>query len=259
MIKIEPIPAYADNYIWCLYDDSSAQAVIVDPGDAKPVLDYLKANNLALAAIIITHHHFDHIGGVEELLSHNQVSVYGPDNNTIASITHTLTEGARINLLGLDFEVLCIPGHTLDHIAYYCENGSEGPLVFCGDTLFAGGCGRVFEGDPAMMYSSLNKLAALPLDTRIYCAHEYTLGNLAFAKAVEPANTELLQRIVTDTSKRSESLPTVPSLLSLEKATNPFLRCDVDSVIGAAQAFKGKIYHDPVEVFATIRSWKDNF
>lgn len=259
MIKIEPIPAFDDNYIWCLIDEQSRQAAIVDPGDATAVIDYLAAQQLQLHAIIITHHHFDHVGGVEQLLAHCPVKVFGPINDAISSITDPLAQGDTVSLFGLEFEVFTVPGHTLDHIAYFSDNSSAGPVLFCGDTLFAGGCGRLFEGDPAMMLESLTKLAALPGPTRVYCAHEYTLANLQFAQAVEPDNIELQQRITLDGHKRQQSLPTVPSLLSLEKATNPFLRCDTGSVIDSAQSRNGQIGTDPVEVFATIRSWKDNF
>lgn len=259
MIKIEPIPAYSDNYIWCMYDEMTRKAVVVDPGDASPVKRFLATNKLELLAILITHHHFDHTGGVEALLDNRPVPVYGPCNASIVSITDQLKEGDQLKLLGVSFSVLSIPGHTLDHIAFYCADSSRGPVVFCGDTLFAGGCGRLFEGDPAMMLNSLNKLAALPANTGIYCAHEYTLSNLEFAKVVEPDNSELQKRMAIDKHKRQQNLPTVPSLLSLEKATNPFLRCDTVPVIESAVRINQQISTAPVEVFATIRNWKDNF
>ena len=259
MIKIEAIPAYEDNYIWCLFDSETRQAIVVDPGDAQPVLTTLEALNLELAAIFITHHHFDHVGGVEQLLATHPCTVYGPANDAINSINVSLTEGDHVDALGLSFQINCVPGHTLDHIAFYADNVDGGPVLFCGDTLFAGGCGRLFEGDAAMMVNSLGKLSAMAGDTRVYCAHEYTLANLKFASAVEPGNDELQQRIVSDSAKREQAIPTVPSLLSLEKATNPFLRCDVGTVIDSAQRKKGSLCRDPVEVFATIRSWKDNF
>lgn len=259
MIKIETIPAYEDNYIWCLFDSETRQALVVDPGDAQPVLARLEALNLELAAIFITHHHFDHVGGIEQLLAVHPCTVYGPSNDAIDAINVSLTEGDHVNALGLSFQITCVPGHTLDHIAFYADSVDGGPVLFCGDTLFAGGCGRLFEGDAAMMLGSLEKLGSLPGDTRVCCAHEYTLANLKFANAVEPGNNALQQRITRDTAKREQAIPTVPSLLSLEKATNPFLRCDVSSVIDSAQRKKGSICRDPVEVFATIRSWKDNF
>lgn len=259
MIKIEAIPAFDDNYIWCFFDSETRQALVVDPGDAEPVIKHLQTLNLTLAAIFITHHHYDHVGGVEQLLEQHPCPVYGPDNDAIASIDVSLNEGGQLTQLGHCFEVYCVPGHTLDHIAFYCDSVDGGPVLFCGDTLFAGGCGRLFEGDAAMMLDSLQKLASLPGETRVYCAHEYTLANLSFASAVEPGNDELQQRLVSDTAKRKQAIPTVPSLLSLEKATNPFLRCDVSSVIDSAQQKKANIDRSPVEVFATIRTWKDNF
>ncbi len=259
MIKIEAIPAYQDNYIWCMYDQHSRQAVVVDPGDAQPVLQMLAARQLVLDAIIITHHHFDHVGGVDDLLAANPVSVYGPVNDTIPQLTDQLVENDHVELLGLDFTVFEVPGHTLDHIAFFSTATDDQPILFCGDTLFAGGCGRLFEGDAAMMHHSLSKLAALPAQTRVYCAHEYTLANLDFAIAVEPDNADLQQRIKQDRRTREQSLPTVPSALALEKATNPFLRCDTGSIIDRAQQIKGAECVGAAEVFATIRNWKDNF
>jgi len=258
MIKITPIAAFSDNYIWCLYDDQSKQALIVDPGDAAPVQAFLAEHKLTLAAILITHHHFDHTGGIERLLanSEHEIAVFGP--GSIQNINQPLQEGDTIEVLNLNFEVLAIPGHTLDHIAYYCDTGPTEPLVFCGDTLFAGGCGRVFEGTGAMMAASLDKLAALPAATAVYCAHEYTLANLAFARAVEPNNNPLNQRIVEAEKKRQQGLPTVPSTIALELATNPFLRCNQDDVVAAASTQTSST-EDSVAVFCAIRSWKDNF
>ncbi len=223
MIHIEPIPAFNDNYIWCISDDTSRKAAVVDPGDAAPVEQALLDRQLELSAILITHHHFDHTGGIEQLIKHRNIPVYGPENDAVALINHRLNERSTLSLFGLNFSVLEIPGHTLDHIALYCADTGLGyPVVFCGDTLFAGGCGRIFEGDPAMMLNSLHKLAALPAATRVYCAHEYTLGNLSFANAVEPDNDALNERIRTDSKRRQDNIPTVPSVLATEFATNPF-------------------------------------
>jgi len=258
MIKITPIAAFTDNYIWCLYDDQSNRALVVDPGDGAPVQTFLAEHGLTLEAILITHHHFDHTGGIESLLAATErnIAVYGP--STITSVNQPLQEGDNIEVLTLNFDVLAIPGHTLDHIAYYCDNGPTEPLVFCGDTLFAGGCGRVFEGTGAMMAASLGKLAALPATTAVYCAHEYTLANLAFAKAVEPNSNPLHKRIIEAEQKRQQDLPTVPSTIAMELATNPFLRCSNDDVIAAARTQTTNA-EDSVAVFCAIRGWKDNF
>jgi hydroxyacylglutathione hydrolase len=257
MLTIEPIPAFNDNYIWLLYDTQSREAAVVDPGDAAPVLQTLQDMQLKLTGILITHHHFDHVGGVAELVTACNPVIYGPHNPAIAGISQRLRAGDRIEVLGQSFEVLEVPGHTLDHIAYY--HGGDMPLLFCGDTLFAGGCGRLFEGTPAMMHQSLQKLAALPPATRVYCAHEYTLANLAFARAVEPDNVELLRRVADAEATRARDEPTVPSDLGLELATNPFLRCSREDLIASLQA-QGKLAgKSPVDVFATVRGWKDQF
>jgi hydroxyacylglutathione hydrolase len=259
MIKIEAIPAFSDNYIWCLYDDQTKQAALVDPGEAKPVKDALAKKQLSLAAIIITHHHFDHTGGVDELLAERNVPVYGPINQQIPQITHRLEDRDCVEILGIPFDVITIPGHTLDHIAFYSTALPEGPILFCGDTLFAGGCGRVFEGNPAMMHESLSRIANLPANTVFYCAHEYTLANLQFALAVEPNNQSLRARIESDTQRRNQGQATVPSTLAVEKKTNPFLRCGEPDVAEAAKTRSGQPTEDAVEVFAVIRGWKDNF
>lgn len=257
MLTIEPIPAFNDNYIWLLYDQQSREAVVVDPGDAAPVRQALRDRRLSLSGILITHHHFDHVGGVAELIADFQAVVYGPNNPAIASVDKRLGAGDSIEVLGHAFEILEVPGHTLDHIAYY--HGGDTPLLFCGDTLFAGGCGRVFEGTAPMMHQSLEALAALPPTTRVYCAHEYTLANLAFARAVEPDNANLLQRIASAEAARSRNEPTVPSELALELATNPFLRSGQADLQASLRA-QGKLAGDsPVDVFATVRAWKDSF
>jgi len=257
MLNIHPIAAFADNYIWLIYDPSSRQAFVVDPGDAQPVLDTLQAMQLELAGILITHHHFDHIGGVQALCDIYQPVVYGPLNPAINGITRRLQAGARLDVLGMSFEVLEVPGHTLDHIAYVHRGRS--PLVFCGDTLFAGGCGRLFEGNPAMMLQSLQSLAALPPSTRVYCAHEYTLANLAFAREVEPDNVALAQRSALAAATRQRGEPTVPSDIGLERATNPFLRCNVEELRESLRQL-GKLQRESTEeVFTLVRGWKDNF
>lgn len=258
MLSIQPIPAFDDNYIWLIHDDTTRQAFVVDPGDASPVLDALQKLQLELAGILITHHHFDHVGGLEQLCSHYQPVVYGPHNPAINGLSRQVGAGDSVDVLGQSFEVLEVPGHTLDHIAYL-NCALDQPLLFCGDTLFAGGCGRVFEGTPPMMHESLQVLAALPPTTRVYCAHEYTLANLAFARAVEPDNVELAQRISDAEATRARGVPTVPTDIALELATNPFLRCAHPQLLGALRS-QGRLQgQTPAEVFATVRGWKDNF
>ncbi len=257
MITIEPVAAFSDNYIWLLSDPASGQAVVVDPGDAAPVEAALAERGLTLAGIMITHHHFDHVGGLAALKQAWSCAVWGPHNPSIDGIDITLAEGEQVEILGLTFDILEVPGHTLDHIAYFHSAGE--PLLFCGDTLFAGGCGRVFEGTFPMMHASLQKLATLPADTRVYCAHEYTLANLAFARAVEPDNAALAARITDAEATRARDEPTVPSTLGLELATNPFLRAGQPELV-TALAGSGKLQGETGdEVFATVRAWKDSF
>jgi len=257
MLTVEPIPAFNDNYIWLLYDTDSRRAFVVDPGDAAPVMAVLSEQKLTLSGILITHHHFDHVGGLAELRAAYEPVVYGPHNPAIDGIDHRLGAGDRIEVLGRTFSVMTVPGHTLDHIASYHE--SKQPLLFCGDTLFAGGCGRLFEGTPPMMLASLESLAALPGNTLVYCAHEYTLANLAFARAVEPENSALQERIAQAELTRANNTPTVPSSLSLELETNPFLRCAEQNLLDSL-ASQGKLTADnTADVFALVRAWKDNF
>lgn len=256
MFSIVPIPAFQDNYLWLLRNDKDA--AIVDPGDAAPVLDYLRREKLRLVAILNTHHHADHIGGNAGLLQHYDVPVYGPHDERILQITHALREGDRVPLDALDIalSVIDVPGHTRSHIAFYSENAG---IVFSGDTLFACGCGRLFEGTPAQMYASLGKLAALPDNTRVYCAHEYTLANLRFARTVEP-NNPALQTWEEEAKKlRAENKPTVPSTIAQEKAGNPFLRCAMPAVIASANQKAGITLENPVEVFRVLREWKNTF
>ncbi len=256
MLEIHPIKAFNDNYLWIFKDSGSSDACIVDPGDATPVLNYLKQENLNLSAILLTHHHPDHIGGVSDLVDHYNVPVYGPESSAIPQVTKALHEGEHIEVANTSFSVLEIPGHTLDHIAYYAETANDtGPALFCGDTLFAGGCGRIFEGTAEMMYNSLQKLAALDPQTQVFCAHEYTLSNLAFAQAVVPEDSALQQRIQTEQSKRQNDIPTVPTSIGLELSTNPFLRCSEKSI----SAKFPEQAQQPVEVFAALRQWKDRF
>ena len=253
MFEIQRIPAFKDNYIWLLR--KGALAVAVDPGEAAPVLEALARERLTLAAILITHHHRDHQGGIADLLAHYPARVYGPARESITALSDPLEGEETIRLAELDeaFQVMAIPGHTLGHLAYFAAN-----CLFCGDTLFAGGCGRVFEGTPAQMHDSLSRLAALPDQTRVYCGHEYTEANLRFALAVEPGNRLLQDRVDEVAVARAKGLATVPSTLALEKATNPFLRCCVPEVIASARAH-GAVSEQPTDVFHALREWKNGF
>lgn len=256
-LTVLAIPAFNDNYLWLLHD--GANAAVIDPGDAQPILDALAQHKLSLAAILLTHHHADHIGGVQQLLQHARVPVFGPRNDGISAVTHPLGEGDEISVPGLDLvvRVLDVPGHTRGHIAYVAD---QPKWLFCGDTLFAGGCGRMFEGTPAQFTESLGKLAALPDDTQVFCAHEYTLSNLRFAQAVEPGNTALAQRVDVEAAKRARNEPTVPSTIGLEKATNPFLRYREPEIIGTLVQQKGfDAGAPPVKAFAALREWKNTF
>jgi hydroxyacylglutathione hydrolase len=256
MLRVTPIPAFTDNYIWCLHDARDAWAV--DPGEAAPLENYLAANGLTLRGLLITHHHPDHIGGIAKLTaSHSDLPVYGPDNPRIAGITRALREGDTVDVLGRQLRVLEVPGHTLDHIAFLDEQ-ADAPLLFCGDTLFAAGCGRLFEGTAAQMFTSLQKLAALPPQTLIYCTHEYTQSNLRFARAVEPANPAVADRARQVDELRAADRVSLPSTIGLELATNPFLRCAEPAVIEAARA-RAPEAGSGAEIFAAIRGWKDQF
>jgi hydroxyacylglutathione hydrolase len=259
MLNIIPIPALKDNYIWLVIDTTSSCCVVVDPGEADPVLDALQAQSLKPVGILLTHHHADHTAGVTALLKNHTMPVFGPKQETISSVTHSLVDREKIQirnmLLGnILFKTISIPGHTHGHVAYY-TNGH----LFCGDTLFTGGCGRVFEGTMAQMDASLQRLAALPDATHIYCGHEYTTANLNFARVVEPDNKDLQQRIKDTHQLRERGLPTVPSTLGLEKATNPFLRCEKTQVKKAAEDYCGQRLDTPVAVFTVLRGWKNVF
>jgi hydroxyacylglutathione hydrolase len=253
-MQIHAVPAFRDNYIWVMSDGRRAAAV--DPGDAAPLESFLADQGLELCAILATHHHADHIGGVPALVKRWGCPVYGPAHDGVKGLDRELSEGDRIEVAGLGatFSVLDIPAHTAGHIAFV-----NAEAAYVGDTLFACGCGRLFEGTAEQMTRSLAKLAALPVATRVYCGHEYTLANIAFAQAVEPGNARLAQRKVGDAQRRDAGEPTLPTTSGEERATNPFLRCTQPEVIASAERHAGRKLGSPVEVFAEIREWKNNF
>lgn len=259
MFSIFAIPAFFDNYLWLL--SRNGHAVIVDPGDAAPVIAQLAEQQLQLDAILITHHHPDHIGGLRRLLEKFDVPVYGPraEARTIPGLTQPLDEGDHVEVLGLGFDVMSLPGHTLGHIAYYRAAADPAPILLSGDVLFSAGCGRLFEGTPEQMYQSLQRIAALPDATCIYCTHEYTLSNLAFAQAVEPDNPAIQRHIETVKGLRTRNEPSVPTTLALERSINPYLRTGTAQVRASAEAQAGTTLFRPVDVFAALRRWKDSY
>jgi hydroxyacylglutathione hydrolase len=255
-LSVVPIPAFTDNYLWLIHNGN--HAAVVDPGDAAPVLATLDAHRLSLVAILLTHHHADHVGGVPSLLQRFKVPVFGPRTESIRNITAPLAEGdlAVIPELNLTLSVLDVPGHTRGHIAYVATNQG---WLFCGDTLFAGGCGRLFEGTPEQMLASLTKLASLPDATQVYCAHEYTMANLRFAQEVEPSNQAIHARIQSEQGKRDQGKPTVPSTIGLEKLTNPFLRHQEPAIIKSLISGGRLAQSEPVASFAALREWKNSY
>ena len=256
MDSVLHVCAFEDNYIWLIRGKSADHVALVDPGDADPVLATLEKQHLQPVAILCTHHHGDHVGGVEDILRRYPVPVYGPARERIPAITHRLKEGDRVSLpeLGLEFSVLDVPGHTAGHIAYYGAG-----MLFCGDTMFSAGCGRLFEGTAEQMHASLAKLVALPEATQMYCAHEYTEANLRFALAVEPDNPDIRVHRERARALRSQNLPTLPSTIGLEKRINPFLRTGSPVARRAAETRRGQVLESDTEVFATLRRWKDDF
>lgn len=251
---IAPIRAFKDNYIWCLR--RGINAAVVDPGDAGPVFDHLRAEGLQLTAILNTHHHADHVGGNADLLSKYNVPVFGPAHESIPGVTRKLSEGDEIEVpgIGVRLRVLDIPGHTSGHIAFHGDG-----VLFCGDTLFSCGCGRLFEGTPAQMHASLSKLAGLHPEILVYCGHEYTLANLHFADAAEPGNSALAERRIAARAALDRGKPTLPSTIAVERATNPFLRVNETALVNSASHFAGRTLTNAVEVFAALRKWKDGF
>lgn len=254
MLRVEAIPALQDNYIWAIV--RNGYCVVVDPGEAAPILSWLHRQALRLSAILITHHHGDHINGIAALLKQYKVPVYGPAQEDIPCVSHPQGEGDCLALpdLHTEFRVMTLPGHTRGHLAYVGRG-----LLFCGDTLFACGCGRLFEGSAEQMHDSLQRLAALPGDTQVYCTHEYTLSNIAFALSLEPDNAQLRERAQREQAKRRQNLPTLPSTIALELATNPFLRCSEPTIRQAAEAHAQHPLHDPEAVFSVVREMKNHY
>lgn len=255
MISIIPIRAFKDNYIWMMIEQTSNHAWVVDPGEAKPVMDALKNNSLKLSGILLTHHHADHSGGIQDLLDFaGEIPVVGGSKSPISSINRHIKQGDAIQCNSVTLKAIEIPGHTLDHTAYH-----DGSVLFCGDTLFSAGCGRIFEGTASQMFSSLQSLAMLPDNTLIYCGHEYTLSNLLFAQHVEPDNQDILRRIPIVEHVLAKNGCTLPSRMGEERKINPFLRCDKPSVIQAVEKYAGQKLANIVDVFHHLREWKNSF
>lgn len=257
MFTVTPIPAFSDNYIWVISLPGNSNVAVVDPGDAQPVNEYLISNQLNLTAILITHHHNDHTGGVNDLVETHNVPVYGPASSPFDGITHPLKDGDSVELLGSNFEIREIPGHTLDHISYF--SAQIRPQIFCGDTLFLAGCGRLFEGTAEQMLQAMKYFADLPDDTQIFCTHEYSLANLNFALAVEPDNNDIKEAISSCNALRADDKPTLPSTIQQEKKINPFMRTQHQDVITAANEFSAAQLESEIEIFASIREWKNQF
>lgn len=250
------LPAFTDNYIWMLHDGRGA--IVVDPGDAAPVLGALASLKLTLVAILVTHHHHDHIGGLQSLRSVLRGPIFGPAREEIGVPCTPVADGQVLHLLGCDWAVLDVPGHTLGHVAYVSHDAGPDPILFCGDTLFSAGCGRLREGTPAQMHHSLQRLARLPAGTRVCCAHEYTLANLAFSQAVEPHNQDVAAHRAWSLARRAGGHATLPSTIGHELLINPFLRCAEPAVIEQALQH-GAASGASADVFATLRQWKNQF
>lgn len=263
MLTLHPIPAFSDNYIWCIHDGSNAY--VVDPGQAEPVEQYLSQNKLLLKGIVLTHHHWDHTSGVDSLLERfSSIPVWGPKQEDIACKTISVDAGDKVNLEfdsgnSVVLDVFFVPGHTSGHVAYYAQQTDMGPVLFCGDTLFSAGCGRLFEGTPEQMFSSLNQFKDLPDRTLVCCTHEYTTANLQFAQAVEPNNAEIAAHIVKVAALRAQDKPSLPSNIATEKSINPFLRAGEEEVFATLTANCGQRPESEEDSFAKLRAWKDSF
>ena len=257
MFNTTPISAFNDNYIWALISEDKQSVAVIDPGDAAPVEHFLQEQGLTLSAILVTHHHGDHTGGIKALMANRDIPVYGPASSPFSGITHKLTQDEKIELFGNTLEVTEVPGHTLDHISYYCAG--ETPQVFCGDTLFLAGCGRIFEGSASQMYTAMQYYLSLPDNTEVYCTHEYSLNNLRFAAAVEPNNPAIAQSIRDCQTLRDQDKPTLPTSIGTEKLINPFLRSEHEAVTISATDFAGKPLPTPLDVFTAVRQWKNGF
>lgn len=267
MLTVHPIKAFSDNYIWCIENPATRQCVVVDPGDAKPVVKYMQDNHLTLHSILVTHHHYDHTDGIDPLLKEaaktatSAIDVYGPANSKISQINNPLTQGDEISIFNTQFRVSEVPGHTLDHISFFSPSDPQhkSPWLFCGDTLFSSGCGRLFEGSPKQMLTSLKALAKHPTDTKVYCTHEYTLANLAFSEAVAPHNQKIKDYAQSCQKKRENGLPTLPTSIQTELEINPFLRCDKVEIKESVSRHSNLEMLSELEVFTALRSWKDSF
>jgi len=260
-MHIHPLPAFSDNYLWLIENDE--ETWVVDPGDGKVVSAALQERHRTLTGILITHHHPDHIGGIKHLL-HNDLIVAGPAKSQHPDVNRPMNDGDTITVCGQSFSVMAVPGHTLNHLAYYSDlnntdTSSEAPVLFSGDTLFAGGCGRIFEGSPSQMHESLTRFAQLPINTRIYCAHEYTLANLQFALTMEPSNQALQNRIVVCQNLRHKNRPTLPSHMADELETNPFLRMNSAELRASVKRKYPDTENNDIAIFAAVRKLKDNF
>ena len=253
MLSVEPIKAYTDNYIWLV--STNEGSIVVDPGESKEILNLIDSNEIDLKGVLITHHHYDHTNGLLDLTNKINLEVYGPKK--IEGINNIVEEFDKFSLIGIDFEVIEIPGHTLDHLAFFSSNNKD-PILFCGDTLFAGGCGRVFEGTFEQMFKSLKKISNYPKETKIFCGHEYTLSNLKFALEVDEDNKQLADEYINVKKLISSDIPSLPTNLNKELKLNPFLRCNEINIKNKV-IDKFDIIDDELEIFTALRKWKDNF
>ena len=254
MLSVEPIKAFTDNYIWLV--STNEGSIVIDPGESENIQKLIDNKMIDLKGILITHHHYDHTNGLSDLVKKNKLEVFGPVND-IDGIDHRLNDKDKISIIGIDFDIISIPGHTLDHIGFYSANANN-PILFCGDTLFAGGCGRIFEGTYEQMFNSLKKITKLPTNTNIYCGHEYTLSNLKFALEADEANKELIEEFKKVKNKINSNIPSLPTTLDKELKVNPFLRCDNINIQNKIIE-KFNVSNNELEVFTALRKWKDNF